>query len=122
MRFGSRQDGVGVAETLLTVSPGCSNFTSVLNVANQPIQFAKGTVIGHIEERTPDTTVETLATRKLNRRQPVLTQHKVLQVPIAAASKLQPSKHHAPALTQSHLQCTTPCEPQCQTSRYSHCS
>ena len=63
MRFESEscQDGVGVAETLLTVSPGCSNFTSVLNVANQPIQFAKGTVIGHIEELTPDTTVETLA-------------------------------------------------------------
>ena len=61
MRFGSRQDGVGVAETLLTVSPGCSNFTPVLNVANQPIQVAKGTVIGHIEELTPDTTVETVA-------------------------------------------------------------
>ena len=50
-----------MAETLLTVSPGCSNFTSVLNVANQPIQFAKGTVIGHIEELTPNTLVETLA-------------------------------------------------------------
>ena len=58
---GTTSGGVGVAETLLTVSPGCSNFASVLNVASQPIQFAKGTVIGHIEELKPDTTVETVA-------------------------------------------------------------